>query len=52
MIDFPISFYNDPLHVKIYLHRTDIQRIIAYSNMFALKESATRVKQIAQSCLA
>ncbi|MBE1207934.1 dihydrodipicolinate synthase family protein [Aminobacter carboxidus] len=51
-VDFPIGFYNNPPRVKTDLHWTDIQRISAHPNMVVLKESTTRVGQVAQVCRA
>lgn len=51
-VDFPIGFYNNPPRVKTDLHWTDIQRIAAHPNMVVLKESTTRVGQVAQVCRA
>lgn len=51
-VDFPIGFYNNPPRVKTDLHWTDIARIAAHPNMVVLKESTTRVGQVAQVCRA
>jgi 4-hydroxy-tetrahydrodipicolinate synthase len=51
-IDFPIGFYNNPPRVKTDLHWTDILKIAKHPNMVVLKESTTRVGQVAQVCAA
>ena len=48
--DFPIGFYNNPPRVKTDLHWTDILKLAAHPNMVVLKESTTRVGQVAQVC--
>lgn len=50
--DFPIGFYNNPPRVKTDLHWTDILRLAQHPNMVVLKESTTRVGQVAQICAA
>jgi 4-hydroxy-tetrahydrodipicolinate synthase len=50
--DFPIGFYNNPPRVKTDLHWTDILKIAKHPNMVVLKESTTRVGQVAQVCAA
>jgi 4-hydroxy-tetrahydrodipicolinate synthase len=51
-VDFPIGFYNNPPRVKTDLHWDDILRIARHPNMVVLKESTTRVGQVAQVCAA
>jgi len=51
-VDFPIGFYNNPPRVKTDLHWTDILKIAKHPNMVVLKESTTRVGQVAQVCAA
>ena len=50
--DFPIGFYNNPPRVKTDLHWDDLLRLAEHPNMVALKESTTRVGQVAQVCAA
>jgi 4-hydroxy-tetrahydrodipicolinate synthase len=50
--DFPVGFYNNPPRVKTDLHWTDILRLAEHPNMVVLKESTTRVGQVAQVCAA
>lgn len=50
--DFPIGFYNNPPRVKTDLHWTDILKLARHPNMVVLKESTTRVGQVAQVCAA
>lgn len=50
--DFPIGFYNNPPRVKTDLHWKDILKIANHPNMVVLKESTTRVGQVAQVCAA
>lgn len=50
--EFPIGFYNNPPRVKTDLNWTDIARIAAHPNLVVLKESTTRVGQVAQVCRA
>ncbi len=50
--DFPIGFYNNPPRVKTDLHWTDILKLAEHPNMVVLKESTTRVGQVAQVCAA
>ncbi|WP_163272170.1 dihydrodipicolinate synthase family protein [Chelativorans alearense] len=50
--DFPIGFYNNPPRVKTDLHWTNILEIAKHPNMVVLKESTTRVGQVAQVCAA
>lgn len=51
-IEFPIGFYNNPPRVKTDLHWNDILRLAKHPNMVVLKESTTRVGQVAQVCAA
>lgn len=51
-VDFPIGFYNNPPRVKTDLHWTDILKLAKHPNMVVLKESTTRVGQVAQVCAA
>jgi 4-hydroxy-tetrahydrodipicolinate synthase len=51
-VDFPIGFYNNPPRVKTDLHWDDILKIAKHPNMVVLKESTTRVGQVAQVCAA
>ena len=50
--DFPIGFYNNPPRVKTDLHWNDLLRLAKHPNMVVLKESTTRVGQVAQMCAA
>jgi len=50
--DLPIGFYNNPPRVKTDLHWTDILALAEHPNMVVLKESTTRVGQVAQVCAA
>jgi 4-hydroxy-tetrahydrodipicolinate synthase len=47
-VDFPIGFYNNPPRVKTDLHSDDILKLARHPNMVVLKESTTRVGQVAQ----
>ena len=51
-VDLPIGFYNNPPRVKTDLHWTDLQQLAEHPNMVVLKESTTRVGQVAQVCAA
>ncbi|WP_366653640.1 dihydrodipicolinate synthase family protein [Fodinicurvata sp. EGI_FJ10296] len=51
-VDFPIGFYNNPPRVKTDLHWNDILKLARHPNMVVLKESTTRVGQVAQVCAA
>ncbi len=51
-VDFPIGFYNNPPRVKTDLHWNDILKLAKHPNMVVLKESTTRVGQVAQVCAA
>ncbi|MEM7566374.1 MAG: dihydrodipicolinate synthase family protein [Pseudomonadota bacterium] len=50
--DLAIGFYNNPPRVKTDLHWTDILKLARHENMVVLKESTTRVGQVAQVCAA
>ena len=50
--DLPMGFYNNPPRVKTDLHWTDILKLAEHPNMVVLKESTTRVGQVAQICAA
>ncbi|MEO1103706.1 MAG: dihydrodipicolinate synthase family protein [Pseudomonadota bacterium] len=50
--DLAIGFYNNPPRVKTDLHWSDILRLAEHDNMVVLKESTTRVGQVAQVCAA
>ena len=50
--DLPMGFYNNPPRVKTDLHWTDILKLAEHPNMVVLKESTTRVGQVAQVCAA
>ncbi|MDJ0933022.1 hypothetical protein [Breoghania sp.] len=47
-----MGFYNNPPRVKTDLHWTDILKLAKHPNMVVLKESTTRVGQVAQVCAA
>lgn len=51
-IEFPIGFYNNPPRVKTDLHWSDLLKLARHPNMVVLKESTTRVGQVAQMCAA
>lgn len=51
-VDFPIGFYNNPPRVKTDLHWNDLLKLARHPNMVVLKESTTRVGQVAQVCAA
>ena len=51
-VDFPIGFYNNPPRVKTDLHWSDLLTLAKHPNMVVLKESTTRVGQVAQICAA
>ncbi|CAH1693647.1 Dihydrodipicolinate synthase [Hyphomicrobiales bacterium] len=51
-VDFPIGFYNNPPRVTTDLHWTNILKLAKHPNMVVLKESTTRVGQVAQVCAA
>ena len=46
------GFYNNPPRVKTDLHWTDLLRLAEHPNTVVLKESTTRVGQVAQVCAA
>ena len=50
--DLAMGFYNNPPRVKTDLHWTDILALADHPNMVVLKESTTRVGQVAQVCAA
>lgn len=50
--DLAMGFYNNPPRVKTDLHWDDILRLAKHDNMVVLKESTTRVGQVAQVCAA
>ena len=51
-VDFPIGFYNNPPRVSTDLHWTNLLELAKHPNMVVLKESTTRVGQVAQVCAA
>jgi len=51
-VDLAIGFYNNPPRVKTDLHWDDMLRLAKHPNMVVLKESTTRVGQVAQMCAA
>lgn len=51
-VDLAMGFYNNPPRVKTDLHWTDILSLADHPNMVVLKESTTRVGQVAQVCAA
>lgn len=51
-VELPIGFYNNPPRVKTDLHWDDLLRLAEHPNMVVLKESTTRVGQVAQMCAA
>lgn len=51
-VDFPIGFYNNPPRVKTDLHWDNLLKLAKHPNMVVLKESTTRVGQVAQMCAA
>jgi len=51
-VDLPIGFYNNPPRVKTDLHWDDLLKLAKHPNMVVLKESTTRVGQVAQMCAA
>ena len=51
-VDLPVGFYNNPPRVKTDLHCNDLLRLAEHPNMVVLKESTTRVGQVAQVCAA
>lgn len=50
--DMACGFYNNPPRVKTDLHWDDLLRLARHPNMVVLKESTTRVGQVAQVCAA
>ncbi len=50
--DLAMGFYNNPPRVKTDLHWDDILKLAKHDNMVVLKESTTRVGQVAQVCAA
>lgn len=51
-VEFPIGFYNNPPRVKTDLHWDNLLKLAKHPNMVVLKESTTRVGQVAQMCAA
>ena len=50
--DLAMGFYNNPPRVKTDLHWSDVLKLARHDNMVVLKESTTRVGQVAQVCAA
>ena len=50
--DLAMGFYNNPPRVKTDLHWNDLLKLAKHPNMVVLKESTTRVGQVAQICAA
>jgi 4-hydroxy-tetrahydrodipicolinate synthase len=50
--DVATGFYNNPPRVKTDLHWSNLLRLAEHPNMVVLKESTTRVGQVAQVCAA
>ncbi|NIZ08508.1 dihydrodipicolinate synthase family protein [Pseudooceanicola sp. HF7] len=50
--DIAMGFYNNPPRVKTDLHWDNILKLAKHDNMVVLKESTTRVGQVAQVCAA
>ncbi len=50
--DLAMGFYNNPPRVKTDLHWDNLLRLAEHENMVVLKESTTRVGQVAQVCAA
>jgi 4-hydroxy-tetrahydrodipicolinate synthase len=48
--DLAMGFYNNPPRVKTDLHWSNLLRLADHPNMVVLKESTTRVGQVAQVC--
>lgn len=48
--DFAMGFYNNPPRVSTDLHWDDLLKLAKHDNMVVLKESTTRVGQVAQVC--
>ncbi|MEJ8473753.1 dihydrodipicolinate synthase family protein [Roseibium algae] len=51
-VDLAMGFYNNPPRVKTDLHWDNLLKIAKHDNMVVLKESTTRVGQVAQVCAA
>lgn len=47
-VEFPLGIYNNPPRVKTDLHWTHLLRLLKHPNYVILKESTTRVAQVAQ----
>lgn len=47
-VDIPIGIYNNPPRVKTDLHWSHLLRLLEHPNIVVLKESTTRVGQVAQ----
>lgn len=50
--DLAMGFYNNPPRVKSDLHWNDLLKLARHDNMVVLKESTSRVGQVAQICAA
>ncbi|GAB5374126.1 MAG: 4-hydroxy-tetrahydrodipicolinate synthase [Acuticoccus sp.] len=50
--DLAMGFYNNPPRVSTDLHWSNLLRLAEHDNMVVLKESTTRVGQVAQVCAA
>lgn len=50
--DLAMGFYNNPPRVKTDLHWSNLLQLAEHPNMVVLKESTTRVGQVAQVCAA
>lgn len=50
--DLAMGFYNNPPRVKTDLHWDNLLKLATHDNMVVLKESTTRVGQVAQVCAA
>jgi 4-hydroxy-tetrahydrodipicolinate synthase len=51
-VELPIGIYNNPPRVKSDLHWDHLLRLLRHPNIVVLKESTTRVGQVAQICAA
>lgn len=51
-VELPIGIYNNPPRVKSDLHWEHLLRLLRHPNIVVLKESTTRVGQVAQICAA
>jgi 4-hydroxy-tetrahydrodipicolinate synthase len=51
-VELPIGIYNNPPRVKSDLHWDHLLRLMRHPNIVVLKESTTRVGQVAQICAA